>query len=380
MPDPQRKPIRQPLVLPADEYDDVVVPNGWVEMTKEHWRMFLPRMYARLEAEGKLDEHAYGAAHVTAVEVSELMRDGFSEEEAWRAFRENIFLPSEYEQPDPWSLNLDPVPITQALTRVCGHYFDEGADYATWAKGVREDFAEEFAPYLEIAWQAVTGKLPENPERTVSWNDIRNGARAVFNVWVEQPEMKWARKAWLHLRTKGLTSYRTEADRTMVLVRLATLALMYREFCEIAFEENQGTFEWIEWDQLGIESGSLYQLVRPEADSNDAEGRRAEDSEEAGTDERDADADLNPDDALWELSQRVRPEIYEALKEGFGDDFMLLASLWRTPTEYDPRRQESDEEILNPADLKTIYSIPGDETARKLEAFLWVREGMCQLH
>ena len=103
--------------------------------------------------------------------------------------------PSEYEQLDPWSLNFDPVPITQALTRVCAHYFDEGADYATWAKGVREDFAEEFARYLEIAWQTVTGKLPENPERTVDWNDIRNGARAVFNVWGEQPEMKWARKA-----------------------------------------------------------------------------------------------------------------------------------------------------------------------------------------
>ena len=89
---------------------------------------------------------------------------------------------------------------------------------------------------------------------------------------------------------------------------------------------------------------------------------------------------FDPNDTLRELSQRVRPEIYEALKEGFDGDAMLFASLWRTPTEYDLRQQESVEEILAPADLKAIYSFPGNETARKLEALQWISEGMCQLH
>jgi hypothetical protein len=32
-------------------------------------------------------------------------------------------------------------------------------------------------------------------------------------------------------------SYRNELERTMVLVRLGTLALIYREFCDLAFDE-----------------------------------------------------------------------------------------------------------------------------------------------
>ena len=88
--------------------------------------MFLPKLYARLHAEGRLDEQAQRATHFTAVEMNELMENGFSEEEAWRALRENILLPSEYEQPDAWNLDLDPVSITQALTRLCAQYFDEG--------------------------------------------------------------------------------------------------------------------------------------------------------------------------------------------------------------------------------------------------------------
>jgi hypothetical protein len=71
-------------------------------MAKEHWKTFLPKMYVRLQAEGKLDEKAQQAAYLTANQMRELMEDGFSEKEAWQAFREEyMFLPSEDEQPDP---------------------------------------------------------------------------------------------------------------------------------------------------------------------------------------------------------------------------------------------------------------------------------------
>jgi len=341
----------------------VVVPEGWAEMAKEHWRLFLPRMYARLQAEGKLDERALNATHVTAVEMSELMENGFSEKDAWRTLREYIFLPSEEEQPDATSLNLKPAPIIRALTRVLGHLYDDGdIEYESFAENAREEIAEEITPYLEKAWEAVTGERPLYPKRTISWNEIRNAARALFNVWVDQPEMKWARKAWVHLRTKGLTSYRTDAERTMVLVRLGTLALMYREFCEVAFDESQGNFEWVQWDQLGIESSTLPQLAHTEIDSNEADGGRAEDREEGATDNGDADGDLDVDNALRQLSQRVRPEIYEALVDGFGDDSMLFASLWRTVA------HESLEDTVN-------YVTP-----EKGEAFSWICQGMAELH
>src|SRR5712692_9997160 len=103
--------MRQRFVPPLEEDDDHPVPEGWVEMAKEHWKMFLPKMYAHLEAEGKLEERAQRAAQFTADEMREAMKDGCSESEASQALREEwIFLPSEEEQPDPWTPNLNPEP------------------------------------------------------------------------------------------------------------------------------------------------------------------------------------------------------------------------------------------------------------------------------
>jgi len=348
----QGGPMRQRFIPPREEEDDLVVPEGWCEMAKEHWRVFLPKRYARLQAEGKLDEEAAKAARITAREMRDVMNGGFSESEAWQAFRGRwIFLPSEEEQPDPWTPNLDPEVLLPALTRVCSHYCDEGsADYEKWATSIREEISEEIGPHLEKAWEAVTGHPPVSAKKAVSWNEIRNVARILFNVWVNEPEIKWARKAWLYLRAKGLTSYRNEAERTMVLVRLGTLALAYREFCDLAFGEGSGDFDYIEWDELGIDPSSLAQLVAPETESD---GR---------------DDSFDTDDALQQSSQRVRPEIYDALVDGFGGDAMLFASLWRTPTDCDPRAEESIDDVFN------------ELTASKAEAFQWIRDGMDQLH
>ena len=258
---------------------------------------------------------------------------------------------SEEEQQDARSLNLDPDPIIRALTRVCGHYYDDGGtDYDTWAEVVRREITEEIEPCLEKAWEAVTGKPLVNPKRTMSWNEIRNIARILFNVWVDQPEMKWVRIAWRHLRAKGLTSYGTEVERTMVLVRLGTLSLMYREFCNVAFDEGTGDFDFVEWDRLGIEPSRLAQLVETETEPAEQYDEEAEDGFDSGK-------------ALQELSERVRPGIYEALKEGLGNDSMLFASLWRTV------HQGSLDDILN-----------NELTGNKLDAFMWICEGMGRLH
>ena len=86
--------------------------------------MFLPRNYACLEAEGKLDQAAQKAAYLTAVDMSEAMEDGTSESEAWRALREKwIFLPSEEEQPDPWTPNLNPESLGIDFRRQTGRSF-----------------------------------------------------------------------------------------------------------------------------------------------------------------------------------------------------------------------------------------------------------------
>ena len=89
-------------------------------------------------------------------------------------------------------------------------------------------------------------------------------------------------------------------------------------------------------------SSFIVQLIRPET-------------------ERDEEDERLDTGALQELTHRVRPEIYEALVEGFGDDSMLFASLWRTV------HQESLEETLN------------EVTFDKAEAFSWICQGMYQL-
>jgi hypothetical protein len=336
-----------------DEDDDIVVPEGWAQMAKDHWRVFLPKMYAQLEAEGKLDETAERAAYLTADSMQEAMEDGYSEPEAWEACRkEFIFLASEL---DTDVLNLDARPIIQALTAACEYSYEDGVTkFEDWAKCVQEDIVEEFEPYLEEAWQAVTGSAPISPRR-LSWKHVRSVAINLFNVWVGQPELKWAREAWRHLRAKGLTSYRNELDRAMVLVRLGTLAFMYREFCDVAFQEGSGQFDFVEWYELGIDTSLLTQLV--------ATGKEPAESDEDKADESDSNKDH-----LQELTVRVRLEIYEALKDGFGSDSMLFASLWRSPNEDEPLRQESLDETLNCV------------TSEKAEAFSWICEGMNQLH
>jgi hypothetical protein len=353
--------MRQEFVPPLDEDGDIVAPESWVDMAKEHWKIFLPKQYARLQAEGILDQEAQKAAYWTARNMSELIEEGFSEQEAWHACREDrIFLPSEDEQPDPLTPNLDPESFIPALRRACGHYYDQGGtDFDAWTESVRRDIAEEIAPHLEKAWESVTGKPPASPNRTMSWNGVRNLARAVFNVWVDQPELKWARSAWLCLRAKGLTSYRSDSERTLVLVRLGTLALMYREFCELAFDESQGSFEYVDWDQLGIESSALKQFTYVDTDSKDAVGR---DAAAGSPDNGQEDGGLDIDSALQELSERVRPEIYAALEEVFGGDSMLFASLWRSVSD------ESLEDTLN------------EVTPEKGEAFSWICQGMELLH
>ena len=135
----------------------------------------------------------------------------------------------------------------------------------------------------------------------------------------------------------------------MVLVRLGTLALMYREFCDLAFEES--TESEGEWDELNIDPFRVGQLIGADFERDD-----------------DQDADSLARAALNELSESARPETYEALKKGFGGDSALFASLWRTPT--DGKRQEQE----------SLYETLNEVTPQKGAAFDWICEGMPLLH
>lgn len=71
----------------------------------------------------------------------------------------------------------------------------------------------------------------------ITWNDIADIADKLFNVWVGQPELRWAQESWTGLDASGLTNYETDLERHKVLIRLLVLADFYHQFCDSAYDE-----------------------------------------------------------------------------------------------------------------------------------------------
>jgi len=76
-----------------------------------------------------------------------------------------------------------------------------------------------------------TNGIPEavNGPR-VTWAEIEPIAREHFGIWNSRSDLKWAEEAWDVLGRQGLTSYRTEAERSECVLRLITLRALYGAF------------------------------------------------------------------------------------------------------------------------------------------------------
>jgi hypothetical protein len=72
---------------------------------------------------------------------------------------------------------------------------------------------------------------------TVSRDEVKDAANRAFHIWVEQPELIWAEKAWAMLHDAKLTAYTNELERYQVLLRLLVLGGIYSDFCDAAWEE-----------------------------------------------------------------------------------------------------------------------------------------------
>lgn len=71
---------------------------------------------------------------------------------------------------------------------------------------------------------------------TLEFSQIENLFDA--SVWVKGKEKYWYRKAWECLNKKGLTAYSSREEECLVYIRIATLNMIYREFCELALDES----------------------------------------------------------------------------------------------------------------------------------------------
>ena len=76
--------------------------------------------------------------------------------------------------------------------------------------------------------------------KKLDWLDIEIPAKKLFDIWVDQPELEWAKVAWRALDEQGLTRYSNQLEKQQVLINLLSLAFVYHEFCKKAFDEDSG--------------------------------------------------------------------------------------------------------------------------------------------
>jgi hypothetical protein len=144
------------------------------------------------------------------------------------------------------------------------------------------------------------------------WTEFSPAALEIFHIWTDRQEegLGWACSAWTALNKAGLTAYSNEVEKTIVLIRLMTLATMYHEFADLAWQE-YFTHDYADWaEQIEITEIDIRELLSP-------------------GDSFDSDDDSLFRDRLQFLVNLSRQEIYKALVVHFDDDSGIFAALWR---------------------------------------------------
>jgi hypothetical protein len=221
----------------------------------------------------------------------------------------------------------------------------------------------------------------------VRWEDISRDAKPLFDVWTDGRELDWAKKSWEALCKHRLTSYTNEIERARVMIRLLALAAIYRDFCEIAFDEAHEPEHVIWAGEVDLNRFRLAQCV--------GVGFHSDNKEE--------EKEL-VESALLNLMEKARAEIRDALLKEFDGDSLLFVSLWNTvdfrreedlePFENDDSDEtESDLEAATVTDksdgnqqpveidwFENADSILNDVTGEKVAAFEWIDQGMPSVH
>ena len=192
----------------------------------------------------------------------------------------------------------------------------------------------------------------QTPGSVLTWDEVKDGAGEVFNVWVLGSELQWAERAWAMLEKAGLTTYRDAVEETLVRVRLLALASLYWDFCRLRADEDIGWDELHEHatENLGIEPFRLAQVVGSafEADDYEAEGFELVES------------------ALRHLIAEERPAIGSAVINGYGDQWTFLKALFASiklpadpPEDGDEDPQANDEIEFTPAAIVMGWIMEG---------------------
>ena len=185
----------------------------------------------------------------------------------------------------------------------------------------------------------------------IEWQNVSSAAENIFQVWTYErgKELDWANSAWIALERAGLTAFNGGMERTFALIRLMTLGLIFREFCELAWGEpcDPDITDWA--NSLEICPVRVGQALGPKYLQA-------------------SDDPIEFEGALLALIEYVRPGIGETLLKGFGNESALFLSLWRAS---EGGAIDEDEE-----DADSVLNVV---TPEKMNAFEWITDGMPRL-
>ena len=187
------------------------------------------------------------------------------------------------------------------------------------------------------------------------WGDVKEAANDIFSVWIDQPELQWAKKSWGLIEKYGLTVYENEFERHIVVFRFLILGGIYNDFCCVTWEECFEP-EYDGWaDIFELEPHIIWQLY-------------------ANLSDWEPDEDIEERDALVCLVENCRNEVVTALLNGFGNENNLYASLWGSRYPLHSEEIDGDMELIIPGMMEG-YDPFLPVTFARMRGYEWVEQG-----
>jgi hypothetical protein len=203
--------------------------------------------------------------------------------------------------------------------------------------------------------KGLTEALKKQPEpAVVSWDAVLPIANETFHIWTGQPELCWAEQAWIHLTNAGLTVDGDPLDRLRGYVRLLVLASLYRDWCDLVWDEVEDDSPEVWLSAVEVSPLHIGQLLGPDVFPED---------------------DVN--EALNVMMARERPAVVEAILEGFGGVPGLFVALWRSDKPLGQELPVDDDEDVWTDPPETEADILNDVTPEKMAAYEWI-DGGCE--
>lgn len=189
----------------------------------------------------------------------------------------------------------------------------------------------------------------------VQWTDIAHFERLVFGPGATIYRTVWLKRIWNEITTRGFTAYHSYAGKQRVLLRFMTLATIYYDFSDLAFDRPFfREVEILEW----IKDSTLVNPLHFWGRIN---------WQEFG------EADLIDLDYLLvsktgSIIDEMRTELVQAIRQFYANDLRLcydmIDTVYDCETDYNADEDENQDQFI-----ENFFE-------RQSRVLLWIRSGM----